>query len=701
MIVKGTIKNITEYGAFVDLGGIDGLLHITDMSWGRVNHPSEVFKVGDEVTVKVLKYNPETERVSLGLKQTQEDPWNHAEEAYPAGQEGPRQGHVDHRLRRVRRARAGRRGPHPRQRDELDQEGQAPVEAPRGRPGGRVPGARGRRARQAHQPRPQAARARSLDALHRQVPPGRHDRAARSARSPTTASSSASKRASTAWSTRATSRGRMRVNNPADLYHKGDEVEAIILSINHDEKKVSLGIKQLYDDPWPSMLTEFPLGRGLRGRRRASASSTTACSCACARASKASSRSRTSLEPEGGKIKIGDKVKCEVSSVDTVDRRLFLTMKNIGAGEAGRRRAPQRQRRRRRGRRRRRQARRGHDRRPHQGEARRQAGRALQEGKGPPRQPRPARGQGPRSQARRSQARGRGRIARRRSPEQDSDGYRAAPMHPARDRASRTKSRSRLRLAGSRSPASGARRRRPRHEPRGDLPVPSILWVSSEVRPDACEQEAKRAPQRLPHARWRQGPRRRRSFKPQMAPRSETTARRLDDCWTSAAILCQGHARGVGVRPAALGVGTTLGARRSGWTKSGSCGVIRRGVPGSSCSLRRRCWPRACSPRSLAPSRRSRPIPIRGSGPTRRCTSARRAAIAGGGYAFGALLFDDYAPAWGSAIGLALTAGVTRKRSTPPVSGARRGRTSRGMCSAPRSASGIALAIDAAIREPR
>src|SRR3954453_9111231 len=85
MTVKGTIKNITEYGAFVDLGGIDGLLHITDMSWGRVNHPSELFQVGDHVRVKVLKYNAETERVSLGLKQTQEDPWNHAEEAYPPG----------------------------------------------------------------------------------------------------------------------------------------------------------------------------------------------------------------------------------------------------------------------------------------------------------------------------------------------------------------------------------------------------------------------------------------------------------------------------------------------------------------------------------------------------------------------------------------------------------------------------------------
>ncbi|HTB78774.1 MAG TPA: 30S ribosomal protein S1, partial [Polyangiaceae bacterium] len=84
-VVRGVIKNITEYGAFVDLGGIDGLLHITDMSWGRVNHPSELFQMGDEVTVRVLKYNPETERVSLGLKQTQEDPWSHAEEAFPPG----------------------------------------------------------------------------------------------------------------------------------------------------------------------------------------------------------------------------------------------------------------------------------------------------------------------------------------------------------------------------------------------------------------------------------------------------------------------------------------------------------------------------------------------------------------------------------------------------------------------------------------
>ena len=84
-ILDGVIKNLTDYGAFIDLGGIDGLLHITDMSWGRINHPSELFTVGDEIKVKVLKFDPENERVSLGLKQIQPDPWVDAALRYPLG----------------------------------------------------------------------------------------------------------------------------------------------------------------------------------------------------------------------------------------------------------------------------------------------------------------------------------------------------------------------------------------------------------------------------------------------------------------------------------------------------------------------------------------------------------------------------------------------------------------------------------------
>ncbi|MCY3969864.1 MAG: 30S ribosomal protein S1 [Acidobacteria bacterium] len=83
--LPGVVKNITDYGVFVDLGGIDGLLHITDISWGRVNHPSEHFAVGDEVEVVVLRFDPETERVSLGFKQTTEDPWTLVDKKYPLG----------------------------------------------------------------------------------------------------------------------------------------------------------------------------------------------------------------------------------------------------------------------------------------------------------------------------------------------------------------------------------------------------------------------------------------------------------------------------------------------------------------------------------------------------------------------------------------------------------------------------------------
>jgi small subunit ribosomal protein S1 len=83
--VRGTVKNITDYGVFIDLGGIDGLLHVTDLSWGRVNHPSEMFNVGDEITVKVLKYDREKERVSLGYKQLKADPWSVVTEQYPVG----------------------------------------------------------------------------------------------------------------------------------------------------------------------------------------------------------------------------------------------------------------------------------------------------------------------------------------------------------------------------------------------------------------------------------------------------------------------------------------------------------------------------------------------------------------------------------------------------------------------------------------
>ena len=84
-VVTGVVKNMTEYGAFVDLGGIDGLLHVTDISHGRISHPSEALQVGDEITVQVLKFDPQKERVSLSMKQLLPDPWEGVAERFPVG----------------------------------------------------------------------------------------------------------------------------------------------------------------------------------------------------------------------------------------------------------------------------------------------------------------------------------------------------------------------------------------------------------------------------------------------------------------------------------------------------------------------------------------------------------------------------------------------------------------------------------------
>src|SRR5665811_5450 len=82
-VIEGVVKNITDYGAFIDLGGIDGLLHVTDMAWRRVNHPSEILNVGDTVKVQIIRINTETQRISLGMKQLQDDPWEGVDAKYP------------------------------------------------------------------------------------------------------------------------------------------------------------------------------------------------------------------------------------------------------------------------------------------------------------------------------------------------------------------------------------------------------------------------------------------------------------------------------------------------------------------------------------------------------------------------------------------------------------------------------------------
>ena len=327
-VVKGVIKNITEYGAFVDLGGIDGLLHITDMSWGRVTHPNELFKVGDEVTVRVLKYNAETERVSLGLKQTQEDPWTHAEEAYPPGKRirGKVMSITDYGafvelepgvegLIHVSEMSWTKKVKHPSKVLEIGQEVECQVLEVDSKSKRISLGLK------QLEPDPWSI---FVEKYH----PG--DKIGGKVRSITDYGvfigieegvDGMVHKSDLSWTA--------KVNNPADLFHKGDDVEAIILSINHDEKKVSLGIKQLFDDPWPNMFNEFPPGKvvdakvvslvdyGVFVRVRDGVEGLIA--------------QGDLVQSEEKPLKIGDAVQAEIANIDSQDRRITLSMR-IGEG---------------------------------------------------------------------------------------------------------------------------------------------------------------------------------------------------------------------------------------------------------------------------------------------------------------------------------------------------------------------------------
>jgi small subunit ribosomal protein S1 len=150
------VKNITDYGAFVDLGGIDGLLHVTDMAWRRVNHPSEILNIGQTVKVQIIRINQETHRISLGMKQLESDPWDGIEAKYPIGKKISGTRHEHHRLRCIRRAGAGHRRPDPRFRNVLDQEERPPRQDPVDEPGSRRGRSRSRSGQAPHLARPQA-----------------------------------------------------------------------------------------------------------------------------------------------------------------------------------------------------------------------------------------------------------------------------------------------------------------------------------------------------------------------------------------------------------------------------------------------------------------------------------------------------------------------------------------------------------------
>jgi small subunit ribosomal protein S1 len=265
VILEGTVKNITDYGAFIDLGGIDGLLHITDMSWGRLQHPSEVLKVADKVKVVVLKYDPERERVSLGMKQIMTDPWTEAAANYPVGRrvEGKVVSVTDYGafielekgvegLIHVSEMSWTKRTVHPskvvnvgdlvevqvlgvdeaNRRISLGLKQTEPnpweVLAEKHIPGSRVKG-----------------KVKSITdfGIFVEIESGIDGLVHISDLS---------------WT--------KKVKHPSELYRKGDEVEAVVLGIDVENERVSLGIKQLSDDPWNTIAQRYPINTKINGK---------------------------------------------------------------------------------------------------------------------------------------------------------------------------------------------------------------------------------------------------------------------------------------------------------------------------------------------------------------------------------------------------------------------------------------------------
>jgi small subunit ribosomal protein S1 len=263
-IMTGVVKNITDYGAFIDLGGIDGLLHITDMSYGRLNHPSEMFEVGQSIEVKILKFDPESQRVSLGYKQIRPDPWEEAEYKYPVGAivRGKVVSIPDYGafveledgiegLVHISEMTWNKRIKHP---SKLVAQGDV-IEA-------KVLGIDVENKRISLGMK--QLEANPWDVVEQQYPIGSLIQG--KVRNITDFGifvgidegiDGLVHISDLAWG--------QRIRHPSERYKKGDDVEARVLSIDKDQERFSLGIKQLSEDPWYTVHSRYFLGQVVEG----------------------------------------------------------------------------------------------------------------------------------------------------------------------------------------------------------------------------------------------------------------------------------------------------------------------------------------------------------------------------------------------------------------------------------------------------
>jgi len=332
MVLTGAVKNITDYGAFIDLGGIDGLLHVTDMSWGRVGHPSEIFQIGDQVEVVVLHFDRETGRVSLGYKQKSSDPWAVVDERYPVGAKA--QGRVVsltnygafvelepgvEGLVHVSEMSWTRRVRHPSKLvnvgDMVDvmvldvnrgtkriSLGMKQVEADpwatieeRYKPGERVEG-----------------KVRNLTDFGAfvELEPGVDGLLHISDMS---------------WT--------RNIGHPSEILKKGQSVETQILNVDRDNKRISLGLKQIQPDPWESVSQRYPMGSRVTGKivRLTDFGAFVELEPGVDGLLHVSQMSSRPIASPSDLVNVGDELTLMVIRVDPNERRIGLSLKDLAA----------------------------------------------------------------------------------------------------------------------------------------------------------------------------------------------------------------------------------------------------------------------------------------------------------------------------------------------------------------------------------
>jgi len=329
-VVEGIVKNITEYGIFVDLGGVDGLLHITDISWGRVKHPSEFFSIGDPITVKILNLDLENERVSLGMKQLVEDPWSTAAEKYAVGSRvtGRVVSLTDYGafieleegiegLIHVSEMSWTRKIRHPSKIVSVGDEVEAVV----------------------LDIKPESRR---ISLGMKQVVPNPWDVISEKYPIGTTIEGKIKNItdfglfigidegidglvhiSDISWT--------KRIKHPSELYKKGDVVQAIVLDIEKENERFSLGIKQLQEDPWKTVPEKYKVGKEITGTitNLTDFGIFVELEEGIEGLVHISEISKEKIKSPMEKFKIGDVITAKVMNINTEERRIGLSIKRL------------------------------------------------------------------------------------------------------------------------------------------------------------------------------------------------------------------------------------------------------------------------------------------------------------------------------------------------------------------------------------